>query len=165
MSRFSLKLSNSSQLLNHFSSCKPSHLKQSIQLSKIGVHACIFHKYLRLTLFVMSAELANTSNCNTIWINYSTVYSFLSRFGPFLRSEMKFSKLLVQPPHNLITCAHHKSNFSFFWTNCNCFGTFMQLIMCICLRSPTFSVANIMLLKMYYIVCCAIVLALKTSSH
>ncbi len=57
--RFSLKLSNSSQLLNHFSSCKPSHSKQSIQLSKTGVHTCIFHKYLTLTLFVMSAKLAN----------------------------------------------------------------------------------------------------------
>ncbi len=34
----------------------------------------------------------------------------------------------------------------------------MQLIMYICLRFTSFSVANIMLLKMYYIVICAIVL-------
>ncbi len=57
LSRFSFKLSNSSQPLNHFSLCKPSHSKRSIQLSKIDVHACIFYKYLILTLFVMSAQL------------------------------------------------------------------------------------------------------------
>ncbi len=33
---------------------------------------------------------------------------FLSGFGAFLESEMKFSKLLVQPPHYLATCAHYK---------------------------------------------------------
>ncbi len=59
MSWFSLKLSNSSQLFNHFSSCKSLHSKRSIPLSNIGVHACILHKYLTLTLFVMSAKLAN----------------------------------------------------------------------------------------------------------
>ncbi len=53
---------------------------------------------------------------------------------------MKFSKLLVQPPHHLVTCTHHKSSLSFFSTS---FGTFMQSIMCICLRFATFSVANI----------------------
>ncbi len=58
-SRFSLKLSNSSQILNHFSSCKPSHSKRYIQLWKMCIHACIFHKYLTLRLFVMSAKLAN----------------------------------------------------------------------------------------------------------
>ncbi len=68
---------------------------------------------------------------------------FFIRIGAFLRSEMTFPKLLVQPPH-------HKSSFSFFLTNCDCFGTFMQLIM---------------LLKMYHKVLCAIVLPLKTSSH
>ncbi len=83
---------------------------------------------------------------------------FLSGFGAFLRTEIKFSKLLVQPPHHLVTCAHHKSSFSFFWTSCDCFGTFMQLIMYICLLFPKLSVANVMLLKMYYIVLCAIVL-------
>ncbi len=31
---------------------------------------------------------------------------FLSGFGAFLRSEMKFSKLLVQPPHHLVTIVH-----------------------------------------------------------
>ncbi len=33
---------------------------------------------------------------------------FVSGFGAFLRTEMKFSKLLVQPPHHLVTGAHHK---------------------------------------------------------
>ncbi len=41
----------------------------------------------------------------------------------------------------------------------------MQLIMYICLLFPTLSVAIVMLLKMYYVVLCAIVLPLKTSSH
>ncbi len=83
---------------------------------------------------------------------------FLSRFSAFLRSEMK----IVQPPHHVVTCACHKSSFSFFLTSCDCFGTFMQSIMYICLRFPTFSVANIMLLKMPYIVLCAVVLPLKS---
>ncbi len=90
---------------------------------------------------------------------------FLSRFDAFLKSEMTFSKLLVQPPHHLVICAHHKSGFSLFSTNCDCFGTFMQSIMHICLRFPTFSVANIMFLKMLYTVICTVVLPLKTSSH
>ncbi len=37
-----------------------------------------------------------------------SAYSFLSGFGAFLESEIKFSKLLVQPSHHLVTCAHHK---------------------------------------------------------
>ncbi len=37
----------------------------------------------------------------------------------------------------------------------------MQLIMYICLQFPTLAVANVMLLKMYYIVLSAIVLPLK----
>ncbi len=41
----------------------------------------------------------------------------------------------------------------------------MQLIMYIYLRFTTDLVANIMLLKMHYIVLCATVLPLKTSSH
>ncbi len=41
----------------------------------------------------------------------------------------------------------------------------MQLIMYICLQFPTLAVAIAMLLKMYYVVLCAIVLPLKTSSH
>ncbi len=48
-----------SQLLNHFSSCMPSHSKLSIQLWNLVIHACMFHKYLTLTLFAMSAKLAN----------------------------------------------------------------------------------------------------------
>ncbi len=39
---------------------------------------------------------------------------FLSRFGAFLRSEMKFSKRLVQSPHHLVTCAHDNRTLSFF---------------------------------------------------
>ncbi len=70
---------------------------------------------------------------NTITMN-QLITVFLSHFGAFLRSEMKFSK---QPPHHLVTCAHHKSSFSFFSTSCDCFGTFMQLIIYICLRFPT----------------------------
>jgi len=62
-------------------------------------------------------------------------YSFLSCFVAFLRSEMKYSKLFVQPPHHLVTYAHHRSSFSFFWTSCDCFGTFMQLIIYNCLRT------------------------------
>ncbi len=72
---------------------------------------------------------------------------FLRGSATFLESEMNFSKLLVQPPHHLVTCAHHKSSFSFFCT-------FMQLIMNICLWFPTLSVAIVMLLKIYSI--CAI---------
>ncbi len=60
----------------------------------------------------------------------------------FLRSEMKFSKLLVQPPHHLVTCAHDKNSLSFFWTSFNSFAAFMQSIMYICLRFPTLSIAN-----------------------
>lgn len=88
-----------------------------------------------------------------IKIKFITV--FLSGFGAFLRSEIKFSKLLIQLPHQLVNCAHHKSSFSYFCTICNCFGTFMQLIKYICLQTPTLSVANLMLLKMYHIVLCA----------
>ncbi len=41
----------------------------------------------------------------------------------------------------------------------------MQLIMYICLGFPTSTVAIVMLLKMYFIVLCAIVLPLKTFLH
>lgn len=43
-----------------------------------------------------------------------TLTLFLTCFGAFLTSQLKFSK----PPHHLVTCAHHKSNFSLFSTNC-----------------------------------------------
>ncbi len=120
----------------------------------------LFFSYIHFIILYYSSKKLRSFN-----INYNIITVFLSGFGAFLRSEMKFSKLLVQPPHHLVTCAHHKSSFSFFWTNCDCFGTFMQLIMYICLRFHTFSVVNIMLLKMYYIVLSAIVFPLKTSSH
>jgi len=44
----------------------------------------------------------------------NSAYSFLSGFAAFLRSEMKFSKLLVQPPHHLVTCANHKTIYHYF---------------------------------------------------
>ncbi len=65
-------------------------------------------------------------------LNIISITVFLSRFGAFLRSEMKFAKLLVQPPHHLVTCAHDKNSFSFFWTivialvhSCNWLCTFV----------------------------------------
>lgn len=40
---------------------------------------------------------------------------FLSRFGTFLKSELKFSKLPVQSSHDCVTCAHQKkAGFHFF---------------------------------------------------
>ncbi len=36
-------------------------------------------------------------------------YSFLCHFGAFLRSEITFSKLIVEPPHHLVTCAEWSS--------------------------------------------------------
>ncbi len=39
---------------------------------------------------------------------------FLSRFGAFLSSEMKFLQLLVQTSHHLVTCAHHKNRYNYF---------------------------------------------------
>jgi len=61
--------------------------------------------------------------------NFSTaeVTVFLSCFGTFLRSELKFSKLSVQSSHHCVTCAHQKSSFSFLWTSCICFVTSMQM--------------------------------------
>ncbi len=41
-------------------------------------------------------------------LGQSQLTVFLSGFGAFLRSEMKFSKLLVQPQNHRVTCAHHK---------------------------------------------------------
>lgn len=58
---------------------------------------------------------------------------FLSRFGAFLKLELKFSKLLVQTPYYLVRCAQHKSNFSLLWTNSKCFAVSMQLIVHNCL--------------------------------
>jgi len=50
-----------------------------------------------------------------------------SRFGPFLRSELKFSKLSVQSSHHCVICAHQKSSLSFLCTSCKCIGTSMQM--------------------------------------
>jgi len=52
---------------------------------------------------------------------------FLSRFGTFIRSEQKFSKLPVQSSHHCVTWVHQKSSFSFLWTSCKSFGTSMQM--------------------------------------
>jgi len=102
------------------------------------------HEYADLCPFgyEIKATLQSKSITGTDWqkcLKRGQITVFLSRFGTFLRSELKFSKLLVQPPHHLVTCAHHKSSFSFFWTNCKCFGTFRQLIMYNCLLFPTLS--------------------------
>ncbi len=82
--------------------------------------------------------------------SYTYITVFLSRFGTFLRSELKFSKLLVQSSHHCVICAHQKSSFSFLWTSCKCFGTSMQMIMYNSLLFPTLSIAYVMLIKMYY---------------
>ena len=74
---------------------------------------------------------------------------FLSRFGSFLRSESKFSKLPVQSSHQCVTCAHEKNSFSVIWTRCKCFGTSMHMIMYNSLLFPTLSIAYVMLIKMY----------------
>ena len=78
---------------------------------------------------------------------YITV--FLSRFGTFLRSELKFSKLPVQSSHHCVNGAHQKSSFSFLWTSCKGTCTFMQMIMYNSLLFPTLSIAYVMLIKMY----------------
>jgi len=77
-----------------------------------------------------------------------SAYSVLSGFDAILRSEMKFSKRLVQAPHHLVTCAHHKNvpillnKLRLLW--------FIQTTDYICLWFPTLSVAIVMLLKMYF---------------
>jgi len=56
-------------------------------------------------------------------MNKTTLSCYLQFFSVALvhfSSEIKFSKLLVQPPHHLVTCAHHEISFSFFWTGYNC---------------------------------------------
>ena len=79
-----------------------------------------------------------------------TNFKYYSCFGTFLRSELKFLKLLVQSKHHCVTCARQKSSFSFLWTSCKCFGTSMQMIMYNSLLFPTLSIAYVMLIKMYY---------------
>ena len=86
-------------------------------------------------------------NLHARFTAYNTV--FLSRFGSFLRSELKFSKLPVQSSHQCVTCAHEKNSFSFIWTRCKCFGTSMHMIMYNSLLFPTLSIAYVMLIKMY----------------
>lgn len=51
---------------------------------------------------------------------HCTITVFLSCFCTFLRAELKFSKLFVQPSANQFTCAHHKYNFSSLYTHCKC---------------------------------------------
>ncbi len=65
---------------------------------------------------------------------------------------------------NRVTCAHHKK-FLILLNKLRLLWYIHELIMNICLWFPTLSVTIVMLLKMYYIVLCAIVLPLKTSSY
>uniref|UniRef100_A0A3P8SPH2 Uncharacterized protein n=1 Tax=Amphiprion percula TaxID=161767 RepID=A0A3P8SPH2_AMPPE len=46
-------------------------------------------------------------------INIGGAFPRWRNFGTFLRSQLKFSKLLVQSSHHCVTCAHQKSSFSF----------------------------------------------------
>ncbi len=82
--------------------------------------------------------------------------------GAFLRSEMKWSKLLVQPPHHVVTCAHHKkcltvlNKLRLLW--------YILEMMYICLRFPT-SVIIIMLLNLLYSSLCLTPQNLKSLVH
>ena len=80
----------------------------------------------------------------------SRLQFFLSRFGTFLRSELKFSKRPVQSSHHCVTCVHIKEAVSHFF-ELKCFGTFMQMIMYNSLLFPTLSIAYVMLIQMYCI--------------
>lgn len=62
---------------------------------------------------------------------------FLSCFGAFLWLELKWSKLLVQPPQHVVICAHRCSNLSFLPTNCKCFWTCISSfhLLCCCFMS------------------------------
>ncbi len=77
-------------------------------------------------------------------------YSFSQSLWYISQIKTEILKTTCSTSHHLVTCAHHKSNFSFFWTNCKCFGTFMQMIIYNCLLFPTLSIAHVMLIKMYY---------------
>ncbi len=67
----------------------------------------------------------------------------------FSDQKWNFQNYFVQPPHHLVTCAHHKSSFSFFWTSCNCFGTFMQLIMYISLCNSPYPSKHLVISSSY----------------
>ena len=108
---------------------------------------CAWRKYKRGSYITNGCGLGVTCNKPIRASSHIPFTVFLSRFGTFLRSELKFSKLCVQSSHHCVTCAYQKSSFSFLWTSCKCFGTSMQMIMYNCLLFPTLS---IMLIKMYY---------------
>lgn len=78
-------------------------------------------------------------------IHYLEFTVFLSRFGTFLRSQQHSQNYLFNL-HTIYTCAHHKSNFSFFWIAID----YVQL------SAVTLSIVNVILLKIE-------VLPLKTS--
>lgn len=89
---------------------------------------------------------------------------FLGCFGAFLWSELKFSKLLVQPPQHLVVCAHHNSSFSFLPTNCKCFWTCINCFHTILCCFITLSFAYVISVKMNYTYECWIVIPYKTNS-
>jgi hypothetical protein len=66
-------------------------------------------RYHLLTQDVVWVEQETTHNSNALTVCMLTV--FLTRFGTFLRSELKFPKLPVQSPHHCVTCAHQKKHF------------------------------------------------------
>ncbi len=135
---------NSTHISLHFSVLTPcAHIESTNILT---VWAQLIHNYPGGN--TRSPNLSHT-NQTLRWIkgqNQLTV--FLSGFDAILRSEMKFSKLLVQAPHHLVTCAHHKNvpillnKLRLLW--------FVQTTDYISLWFPTLSVAIVMLLKMYF---------------
>ncbi len=97
-------------------------------------------------LFKISFNQACLDKTFLFYMSLSCYSVLLSHFGTFLRSELKFSKLLVQPLHYVVTCAHQKQ-FLILQNRCEWFCMFMQLIMYNCLLFPTVAY---MLIKIYY---------------
>ncbi len=116
--------------------CKHSHCQCHLPLISIPKKSITFQ--------VVNKE-REMERFMRLWI----VLQFFS-VSTFLRSALKFSKLLVQPRHHPVICAHHKSNFSFFWTNCKCLGTFIQMFMYNFLLFPALSVVYVMLIGMIF---------------
>lgn len=73
---------------------------------------------------------------------------FLRCIATFVGSEFNLSNLLAQFSH-FVTCAPQKSSFSFLLTYCKCFGASMKMI--VFLLFQTWSIAYVMLIKMYSI--------------
>lgn len=66
---------------------------------------------------------------NIIDTEHQRVLFCLICFGTFLRSEGKFSKLLIQSSHHDATSTHQNNNFSFLWECCKWFSASMQRIL------------------------------------